>query len=57
MVRDTLLSDRARSRGIFRQSAGEQMIEEHSEGVHSWQNRLWLLLCLELWFVEFIDGS
>jgi len=31
------------------------MVEEQTTGRRDWSNRLWALLCLELWFREFID--
>ena len=55
MLRDHLLDSVARSRGIFQISKVEKMIQEHERGIRSWQNRLWNMLVLEIWFREFID--
>ena len=55
MMRDVLLSPQARGRGLFRMGVIEEMIEDHISGRRNWQNRLWMLLWLELWFIEFID--
>jgi len=52
---DTLTSSRAQGRGLFDQRIVEKMISEHIGGRRDWGRRLWLLICLELWFVEFID--
>jgi asparagine synthase (glutamine-hydrolysing) len=56
MLKDTLLDQRARSRGIFEPAAVERLIDEHVRGVWNWQNELWGLLWLELWFRDQIDG-
>ncbi len=57
MVRDTLLSRRARERGLFEPRAVEKMISDHASGHEVHGYRLWALLCLELWFLEFVDAS
>lgn len=51
-VRDTLLSTRARQRGLFDPVAVERLLG--SEQAFSRQS--WGLLCLELWCLEFLDG-
>ena len=56
MLRDVLLSQQAKSRGLFNHKVVEIMIVDHIEGRRNWGNRLWMLLWLELWFVEFIDS-
>jgi asparagine synthase (glutamine-hydrolysing) len=55
MLGDTLLSQRARERGLFRPEAVRAMIDEHVAGREAHHNRLWALLMLELWFVMWID--
>jgi len=57
MMCDVLLSRAATQRGLFNRDEVKRMVDEHLKGIRSWEKRLWLLLCLELWFVEFIDGS
>ena len=55
MLRETLLSRRARERGLFDPVLVERMISEHVSGRESHEFRLWALLCLELWFTEVVD--
>ena len=50
-VSDTLLSQRARSRGLFDRAAVERLIN----GEPAFGRQLWGLLCLELWHNQFID--
>ncbi|MBP6702280.1 MAG: asparagine synthetase B, partial [Vicinamibacteria bacterium] len=56
MLRDTLLSKRARERGLFDPSRVEAMISDHVTGRDIHGFRLWALLCLELWFVEVVEA-
>jgi len=56
MLRDFLLDSKAISRGIFDPQKVEKMICQHEQGVRSWQNRLWNMLVLEIWFREFVDS-
>ena len=51
--RDILLSDRVRSRGLFRPEALEHVIAEPG----SFSRDLWGLLSVELWFRAFVDGD
>src|SRR5262249_36288887 len=55
LLRGTLLDDRAQRRNLFEPRFLHWMVEEHVAGHRDWSNRLWALLCLELWFREFID--
>jgi asparagine synthase (glutamine-hydrolysing) len=50
-VHDTLLSSRARQRGIYQPAAVERLIQ--NEGTFG--RALWGLLCLELWYQAFVD--
>lgn len=52
-VRDILLGDRARQRGVFQPKAVETLLEEE----RSFGRQSWGLLCLELWFRAFMDGE
>ncbi|QZI69896.1 asparagine synthase (glutamine-hydrolyzing) [Pseudomonas protegens] len=52
-VRDTLLSDRARQRGLYNVSAVEKALSNERE----YGRIVWGLLCLELWHRIFIDGD
>ena len=53
-MRDFLLSTDFNSRGLFNRNGIEVMIEEHKAGINH-SNRLWALICLELWFQKFVD--
>ena len=57
MARDTLLSRRARERGLFNPAKVEALITDHASGQESHGYRLWALLCLELWFCEMVDAQ
>lgn len=52
-VRDTLLSDRARQRGLYDVAAVESALGNEGE----FGRVVWGLLCLELWHRIFIDGD
>lgn len=52
-VRDILLSDRVRERGIYNVNAIERAIDSERE----FGRVVWGLLCLELWHRVFIDGD
>src|SRR4051812_39565504 len=54
-LRETLLSDRALSRGLFDRDKVRQMVEQHVQHKIDHDHRLWSLLMLELWFNRFID--
>ena len=57
LAHDTLLSQRARTRGLFRPKAVERLLDEHMAGGRAHHDRIWALLMLELWFVMWIDGA
>jgi asparagine synthase (glutamine-hydrolysing) len=52
-VWDTLLSDRARQRGIYDSAAVEQALNDEKE----FGRVIWGVLCLELWHRIFLDGD
>ena len=54
---DTLLSPRARARGFFRPSRIERLVGEHRRGTRDHALRLWLLVVLELWMRQYLDGA
>ncbi|MCZ6689937.1 MAG: asparagine synthase (glutamine-hydrolyzing) [Planctomycetota bacterium] len=54
LLKETLLGDKARSRGLFRMDEVERLIREHQEGV-AHEHRLWALLFFETWMQEAID--
>ena len=53
---DTLLSQSARERGLFRTDYVERLLDEHCNFRADHQTRLWALLMLELWFRMWIDA-
>jgi asparagine synthase (glutamine-hydrolysing) len=56
-VDQVLLSDRARSRGLFKPGFVEGLIAEHRSGARNRRLLLWTLLCLEWWHRIFIEGE
>ena len=54
-LRDTLVSEKALSRGLFKPQAIKQLIELHTRSERDYSHQLWTLLMLELWFQRFID--
>jgi len=53
---DTLLSESARERGVFRADYVRLLLDEHCSATHDHHTRLWALLMLELWFRMWIDA-
>ena len=54
-MRDVLLAPRARTRWLFRPETVRAMVDQHTRGRTEWGEPLWALLCLELWFRQFLD--
>jgi len=54
-LRETLLSEKSLSRGLFKPESVRNIIEHHVENKTDHAHRLWSLLMLELWFQRFID--
>ena len=54
-LRETLLSEKALSRGLFNRDRVRQLIDQHVANKVNHEHRLWSLLMLELWFQRFID--
>jgi hypothetical protein len=52
---DTVLSDRALSRGYFKPASLRAMVDVHMAGGNRYQHVLWGLLMLERWHQMFID--
>lgn len=56
-VRDILLSQTARTRGLMDMTVVERLISEHANGQRDYNRQLWTLLTLEEWHRQFIDSS
>jgi len=56
-LREHLLDPVCLNRGYFRPEAIETLIAEHQSGAWDHNQRLWALLCLELWHRTFIDPA
>jgi asparagine synthase (glutamine-hydrolysing) len=54
-LRQTLFSEKALSRGLFKPEMVLQIVDQHVGGKSDHSHRLWSLLMLELWFQRFID--
>jgi asparagine synthase (glutamine-hydrolysing) len=54
-LRETLLSEKALGRGLFRPEKVRQLIDSHVTAKADHSHRLWSLLMLELWYQRFID--
>jgi len=54
-LRETLLSDKALKRGLFKPESVRCFVDQHVNGQNDHSHRLWSLLMLELWFRRFID--
>ncbi len=54
-ARETLLSDKALSRNLFRREALEKLLAEHCATRVDYGYHIWALITLELWFQEYFD--
>ena len=57
MAYDTLLSQSARQRGLFRPDYVRGLLDQHCAMSRNHAYRLWALLMLELWFRMWIDAA
>lgn len=55
--RTLLRHSRMVQEGLFRQPAIMALLEEHEAGRVDHHHRLWMLLNLELWFRQYLDGA
>ena len=56
-AQELLLGDRAMARGVLDATTVRTMFDEHVRGVRKHDERLWILLGLELWHRLFMDGE
>ncbi|HXT68042.1 MAG TPA: asparagine synthase (glutamine-hydrolyzing) [Nitrospiraceae bacterium] len=56
LVRDTILSETCRRRGIFDRHAIEALVRNHEQG-RPLDFQVWTLISFELWCRTFLDGS
>jgi asparagine synthase (glutamine-hydrolysing) len=56
-LEETLLSERALSRGIFNPGSVRRIVREHMVGRRDHSGKLWCLLNVELWHRIWIDGD
>lgn len=54
-LRETVLSEKALKRELFKPQAVRRLVEQHVNGERDYSHQLWTLLMLELWFQRFID--
>jgi len=54
-MRETLLSEKALGRGLFKPQMVRRFFDRHVKSQDDHTHRLWSLLMLELWFQRFID--
>lgn len=52
---DTLLSEKAINRGVFKKEAVKAILDEHNNTKISHAYRIWALITLEIWFQEYFD--
>jgi asparagine synthase (glutamine-hydrolysing) len=55
LLTDTILSEKAQSRGYFNFETVRHLAGQHIEGRRDYAPQLWTLMMLELWHREFID--
>ena len=49
-LRETLLTETALNRGLFKREVVKRLVELHTRSERDYSNQLWTLLMLELWF-------
>src|SRR5205085_716353 len=56
LLAETILSEKALKRGLFKPQEVKRLFELHTRGERDYSHQLWTLLMLELWFERFIDS-
>lgn len=54
---EILLDRKTQQRGFLRPDYMEKMLKTHRSGRENLANRIFILLCLEMWFRKYIDNS
>jgi len=54
-LRETILSDKALKRGLFKPEVVKRLVELHVRSERDYSHQLWTLLMRELWFQRFIE--
>ena len=57
LLDETILHERATARGLFRPDAVRQLVARHDAGEFGLEQRLWMLLNIEVWHRIFVDGE
>lgn len=57
VVKDIICSDRFYSRLIFKPDYIKKTFQDHVTGVKDNGGRIWIMVCLELWFRTYIDSD
>jgi asparagine synthase (glutamine-hydrolysing) len=57
LVKEIILGRQARERGLFDLNYVEECLKNHQSGKEQHGYRLWLLVCLELWFQVVLDQT
>ena len=57
MSRDLLLDGRFVARGYFEGRAVKRLLEDHETGRANNDDRIWSLLCLEIWFRGLVEAG
>jgi asparagine synthase (glutamine-hydrolysing) len=56
LLNDVLRSQRAKERGYFNVKYLEELLDRHTRGLWDYSSELWLLMMLELWHRQYVDG-
>ncbi|MCC7446772.1 MAG: asparagine synthase (glutamine-hydrolyzing) [Anaerolineae bacterium] len=56
MMRDILLDQTTVERGLFNAESVARLVNEHASGAVNHEERLWALMCFELWAREYLDS-
>jgi asparagine synthase (glutamine-hydrolysing) len=54
-VRDIVLSEKLKNRNIFNIEYLNRLLDEHCKKNINHSDKIWAVMCLELWFLKFYD--